>query len=119
MGCTHHLHERADPEILDRTVVTARDVALLRDFTSSNFPTASGDVLLTKVCLFTNTPDEHFIIDRHPEHPQIVIGSPCSGHGFKFGALIGAILADLAERGATEHPIGMFGLGRPELGGGR
>ena len=47
-----------------------------------------------------------------PEHPQIVIGSPCSGHGLKFGVLIGAILADLAERGATEYPIGMFGLGR-------
>ena len=61
------------------------------------------------------SPDEHFIIDVHPEHPQVCFAAGLSGHGFKFGVLIGAILADLAERGATEYPIGMFGLERPGL----
>jgi monomeric sarcosine oxidase len=86
--------------------------ASLHAYLSRWVPGAAGALLFTQTCRYTNTPDEHFIIDRHPEHPQIVIGSPCSGHGFKFGVLIGAILADLAERGATEYPIGMFGLGR-------
>jgi sarcosine oxidase len=75
-------------------------------------PGAAGELLFSQTCRYTNTPDKHFIVDRHPAHPQIVIGSPCSGHGFKFGVLIGAILADLAESGATEYPIGRFGVGR-------
>jgi sarcosine oxidase len=89
--------------------------AALRGYLSQWIPGAAGALLFSQTCRYTNTPDEHFIIDRHPAHSQITIGSPCSGHGFKFGVLIGAILADLAERGATEHPIGMFGLGRPAL----
>jgi glycine/D-amino acid oxidase-like deaminating enzyme len=61
------------------------------------------------------TPDEDFILDRHPVYPQVVIASPCSGHGFKFAALIGRILADLALHGATVHPIERFRLDRPAL----
>ncbi len=89
--------------------------AALHDYLSQWIPGAAGALLFSQTCRYTNTPDEHFIIDRHPAYSQIVIGSPCSGHGFKFGVLIGAILADLAERGATEHPIEMFGLERPAL----
>jgi glycine/D-amino acid oxidase-like deaminating enzyme len=63
------------------------------------------------------TPDEDFIIDRHPQHPQIVIASACSGHGFKFGIVLGRILADLATSGATEHDIARFRLDRPALAG--
>jgi sarcosine oxidase len=84
----------------------------LHDYLARWIPGAAGALLFSQTCRYTNTPDQHFIIDRHPEHPQIVIGSPCSGHGFKFGVLIGAILSDLAEHGASEYPIGMFGLGR-------
>src|SRR5512135_160831 len=63
-------------------------------------------------CLYTNTPDEHFIIDRLADHPQVIVASPCSGHGFKFSILIGRILADLAIHGETKHQIGMFGMKR-------
>ena len=63
------------------------------------------------------TPDEDFILDRHPAHPQIVVASACSGHGFKFGVVIGRILADLATRGATPHDIDRFRLDRPALTG--
>lgn len=66
-------------------------------------------------CRYTLTPDEDFIIDRHPEHPEIVIASPCSGHGFKFGVVVGRILADLAEHGRTAHPIERFRIDRPAL----
>lgn len=84
----------------------------VRAYAEQFFPQGAGDMIFTQTCRYTTTPDEHFIIDRHPAYPQIVIGSPCSGHGFKFGALIGKILADLAERGATDQPIEAFGLKR-------
>jgi sarcosine oxidase len=103
-----------EPESAPRAADPAISAAL-HDYLARWIPGAAGDLLFSQTCRYTSTPDQHFIIDRHAEHPQIVIGSPCSGHGFKFGVLIGAILADLAERGATEYPIGMFGLGRPEL----
>jgi sarcosine oxidase len=103
-----------DPESQDRTPDDAMNAAL-HAYLERWVPGAAGELLFSQTCRYTNTPDEHFIVDRHPEHAQIVIGSPCSGHGFKFGALMGSILADLAERGATAHPIELFGLARPEL----
>jgi sarcosine oxidase len=60
------------------------------------------------VCLFTNTFDNHFVIDRHPDYPQVSFASPCSGHGFKFASVIGEIMADLVERGTTGHNIERF-----------
>ncbi len=50
--------------------------------------------------MYTNTPDEHFWIDRHPDQPRVLIASPCSGHGFKFSSVIGEVLADLLINGA-------------------
>jgi sarcosine oxidase len=104
-----------EPESQDRTPDDAMNAAL-HDYLQRWVPGAAGELLFSQTCRYTNTPDEHFIVDRHPAHSQIVIGSPCSGHGFKFGVLMGSILADLAERGATVHPIGMFDLARPGLG---
>lgn len=61
----------------------------------------------------TNTPDEHFIIDLHPEFPQAVLASPCSGHGYKFCSVLGEVLADLATGdGTTRHEIGFLGFER-------
>jgi sarcosine oxidase len=71
-------------------------------------PAAAGPVRQTRTCVYTRSPDEHFILGPHPDWPQIVLASPCSGHGFKFASLIGEILADLATTGATEAPIGLF-----------
>jgi sarcosine oxidase len=94
-----------DPPRLDR----------LRAYVANILPTLGDDIIETVTCRYTMTPDEHFIIDRHPTHSQIVIASPCSGHGFKFGIVIGRILGDLTMRGATEHNIERFRLGRPAL----
>jgi glycine/D-amino acid oxidase-like deaminating enzyme len=66
----------------------------------------------SRVCLYTVTPDEHFLIDKHPEYPHIVFGGGCSGHSFKFSPLIGSILTDLALRGTTEHDISLFNVDR-------
>jgi sarcosine oxidase len=71
-------------------------------------PAAAGPVIRTTTCLYTRTPDGHFILGLHPAQPQIVIASPCSGHGFKFTSLFGEILADLALMRRTDKPIGLF-----------
>ncbi len=74
-------------------------------------PGAAGPVREREVCLYSNTPDLEFIIDRLPDDPRVVIASPCSGHGFKFAPAIGEILADLAtDDGAQADEA--FRLGR-------
>ena len=65
-----------------------------------------------KACLFTNTPDEHFILDVHPDHPQVAIAAGFSGHGYKFCSVVGEIMADLAQEGTTSHDISLFRIGR-------
>jgi sarcosine oxidase len=69
---------------------------------------AEGRLVETATCRYTLTPDHHFVIGLHPEQPNVVMASPCSGHGFKFASVVGEILADLAIDGATAHPIGLF-----------
>jgi sarcosine oxidase len=69
------------------------------------------------VCMYTNTPDGDFIIDFHPDHPNIIIASPCSGHGFKFSSLTGKLLGDLALQGHTEFDLSPFAIGRAALTG--
>jgi sarcosine oxidase len=73
---------------------------------------ASGALLATASCKYTLTPDHHFVIGRHPGHEQVVIASPCSGHGYKFATVVGEILADLAIAGRTPHPIDLFSPSR-------
>jgi sarcosine oxidase len=67
------------------------------------------------VCMYTLTPDEHFIVDRHPADPRIAFAAGLSGHGFKFTGVLGEALADLALDGRTELPIGFLALSRPGL----
>jgi len=62
--------------------------------------------------MYTNTPDLNFIIDRHPQHPQVTLACGFSGHGFKFSSVVGEVLADLALDGWTRHPIHLFRLPR-------
>jgi sarcosine oxidase len=69
----------------------------------------------TAVCMYTNTPDENFIIDRHPEFANIIIASPCSGHGFKFSSLTGRILCDLALGNDPGFDLSPFSISRPAI----
>ena len=109
-GRYHHRGETMAAEAMRREV-DAEDEALLRDFGSRYFPAGTGDTLALRACMFTNTPDEHFILDHHPEHRQVVLASPCSGHGYKFCSAVGEILADLATGdGTTRHKIGFLRL---------
>jgi len=111
LGRMHHRGETVDPDKMDREC-HPEDEALLRAFAERYFPEAAGPTLSLKACIFTNTPDEHFIIDRHPEHPQVLFGAGFSGHGFKFTSVIGEILAELAVDEKTRHDIGFLRLGR-------
>ena len=80
--------------------------------TERYFPQAAGPILSMKACLFTNSPDEHFIIDHLPEDQRVVVAAGFSGHGFKFCSVIGEILADLALDGTTRHELELFRLSR-------
>jgi sarcosine oxidase len=66
----------------------------------------------TEVCLYARSPDGHFIIDRCPDNPRIVVACGFSGHGFKFAPVVGEALADLALNGSSDLPIGFLGMGR-------
>lgn len=107
----HHLREAVDAETCDRTV-SAADEAAIRAPLAEYLPAANGRLLSAETCLYTMTPDETFMIDRLPGFPQVVIASPCCGHGFKFSPVVGEILADLVTRGTTTHDIAKFSLSR-------
>lgn len=112
VGLYQHLRETADPDTLDRQRVTPEDEEALRAVVGDFFPKADGPLTAAKVCMFTNTPDGDFVLDTLPGLPQVVVASPCSGHGFKFASVIGEIVADLALDGQTRHDIGSHRLGR-------
>jgi sarcosine oxidase len=79
-------------------------VAFLREY----LPTAAGRPVRSEVCMYTLSPDRHFVIDHHPHHPRVSVACGFSGHGFKFSPVVGEILADLALSGSTNHPIELF-----------
>jgi sarcosine oxidase len=104
----HHDGVLTTADAVDREVSAAEidDVrALARRFVPV---AADGPLRDTAVCLYTNTPDEHFWIDAHPVHPQVLIVSPCSGHGFKFASVIGEIAADWATAAAPRFDLSLF-----------
>ena len=111
VGRSHHLNQTVDPDHLDRDIYD-EDEAVLRNFVERYFPAAAGPALSLKTCMFTNSPDGHFIIDLHPEFPQVSLASGFSGHGFKFASVIGEIMADLAMFGETTHDLSLFRLDR-------
>jgi sarcosine oxidase len=114
-GRYHHRAEHMPAEAMRREV-DAADESLLREFADRYFPQGTGPTMALRACIFTNTPDEHFILDHHPAHPQVVLASPCSGHGYKFCSVVGEVLADLATGdGTTKHGIDFLRLAR--LGG--
>lgn len=101
----------ADPDRVVRTAMP-EDEHTFRGMLRSRIPDADGPVLSLRICLYTNSPDRYFIIDRHPTHSRVVLACGFSGHGFKFATVVGQILSDLITRGKTEHSIGFLGLSR-------
>ena len=95
------------PETIDREVHPA-EIEDMAAAARRHLPTLPGSFLRAKTCLYSNTPDEHFVIARHPAHEAVTVACGFSGHGFKFVPVVGEIVADLATDGATAHPIDLF-----------
>ncbi len=108
----HHGGEMFDdPVDLDRAV-REEDERSLRHAISPILPQLNGRKLRSAVCLYTDTPDYHFLLDWHPGHKNVIICSPCSGHGFKFSAVMGEIVADMVTKGTTGYDTPLFGIQR-------
>jgi sarcosine oxidase len=101
----------ADPASVDRRL-DERDLAKVRQFTREWFPEVGAELLRHETCLYTMSPDEHFIVDRHPGHPQVAFAAGLSGHGFKFASVLGEILSDLIVDGGTALPAEFLGVRR-------
>ncbi len=91
-----------------RAAVSDEECAALRAVLARYVPAAAGTPLHTTTCTYTRATDEHFVLGLHPDHPRLVVASPCSGHGFKFASILGEVLADLATTQSTDKPIGLF-----------
>jgi sarcosine oxidase len=111
LGRYDHFGTGGDPDGISREPTVA-DEEPLRSFAGRYFPDGAGPTLALKTCLFEPSPDEHFLIDRHPDAPAAVVGAGFSGHGYKFCSVVGEILAELALDGNTRHDIDLFRFGR-------
>lgn len=107
IGKHAHFHEAIDPEQPNPPVNEA-DRALLHDFITRRLPAAAGSPSGYVTCRYTMLPGDDFLIDVLPSELNIIVASPCSGHGFKFASVVGEILADLAADGETALPIDAF-----------
>jgi sarcosine oxidase len=114
LGKYHHRGERVEPDNMDRDCLP-EDEEVLRVGIRKYFPEANGPTMAMKTCLFTLSPDEHFILDWHPMFSQVAVAAGFSGHGFKFCSVVGEIMTELALDGRTRLDIRMFRLGRAGL----
>jgi sarcosine oxidase len=99
------------PETIDREV-RKEEIDFIRGYLAEYVPDLAGRCLDAKACMYTNTPDLHFVISEHPDHPQVAVACGFSGHGYKFCSVVGEILADLVTEGSTGHPIDLFSPAR-------
>jgi sarcosine oxidase len=107
----HHQGQKCQPDAVRREVA-ADELKTMRELLRRFLPAANGKLKSAVVCMYTNTPDEHFLLDWHPQHPQVLIASPCSGHGFKFSSVIGEIAATMLNGRRPEFDLSMFRLER-------
>jgi len=101
----------ADPLLVDRQLRES-DVQPIADFLRTCLPAVRTQPVRHSTCLYTVTPDRHFVVDRHPEFSNVVIGCGFSGHGFKFTSVLGSVFADLATTGSTELSLDFLNLAR-------
>lgn len=107
----HHAGEKILPGTLRKQKVTKAEIESIQHIASSYLQIESV-FNYSDVCMYTNTPDEHFIIDHHPANNNIIIASPCSGHGFKFSSAIGKMLADMATNKLLDFDLTPFKISR-------
>ncbi len=107
----HHSGDFCDPDTVDRTV-TAEDERRLRTAIAERLPDLNGPITSSTVCLYENSPDEHFVIDRLAGQPNVIYAAGFSGHGFKFSSVVGEVLADLATHGEATPAASFLGAAR-------
>jgi sarcosine oxidase len=103
----HAGDETCTPSTIDRRI-HPRDELAIRSAIRFRIPALNGEVSHAATCMYTMTPDEHFIIDIHPGYPQVSLAAGFSGHGFKFSPVVGEILCDFALTRETSTDIGIF-----------
>jgi sarcosine oxidase len=108
----HGFGEITTADELDREVNLTRDVAPIAGAMEEWMPGAAAKFREAKPCMYSLTPDGNFVIDRHPQHPNVILCGGFSGHGFKFAPVIGEIAADLALDGGSRHQIDFLSLER-------
>jgi glycine/D-amino acid oxidase-like deaminating enzyme len=108
----HHTGSEADPE--NREDASQEIIAGAQNWIDRLFPHLSREPIEVQTCLYTNTPDYHFVMDTHPEYEHIVMGAGFSGHGFKFGPVLGQFLAQMAQEQAPPISLEPFALKRFE-----
>ncbi|MBI2481434.1 MAG: N-methyl-L-tryptophan oxidase [Planctomycetia bacterium] len=106
--------EIRDP-LADDKATEPEDVTRVEQFLRAYLPGVSANSQRHAVCYYTMSPDEHFIVDRHPDFENVVFAAGLSGHGFKFTSVLGEVLADLAMSGTTRQPIQFLGAQRGGL----
>src|SRR5262249_49047930 len=107
----HHEGTPTEPYLIRREV-DEEEIKAVRTAAKDCVPDASGQLLSATACMYTNAPDSHFVFGRHPNYPQVLIASPCSGHGFKFSSAIGEILADLLTDAPCAFDLSPFRIAR-------
>jgi sarcosine oxidase len=112
----HSGNETCTPSTIDRRI-HPRDESAIRSAIGTRIPSLNGEISHTATCMYTMTPDEHFIIDTHPNYPQVSLAAGFSGHGFKFSSVVGEILCDLAMTLETSTDISIFSGSRFRKGG--
>jgi sarcosine oxidase len=110
----HHTGQFCDPDTVSRETAP-EDEAPVRAFVRRFMPDLDGPVASSIVCLYTNTLDDHFVVDRHPMYPKVVFAGGCSGHGFKFATVLGEVLTDLALTGKGPPAAEFLRVGRASL----
>jgi sarcosine oxidase len=106
-AAVHGSHMECTPQNIDRSIHDS-DIARIIEQVKHRIPSLNGQLVRAKTCLYTLTPDEHFIIGAHPQFENCTVACGFSGHGFKFAPVVGEILADFATSGTTPHPISLF-----------
>jgi sarcosine oxidase len=109
----HGSDDFCSPDTVNRAIGPDEE-HIIRERLADALPLLAGRLLRAETCLYTMTHDEHFVIDTHPEFPQVTLAAGFSGHGFKFASVLGEVLADLATDCSPTYDLELFSLRRFE-----
>jgi sarcosine oxidase len=111
---TEQFSETTTPSSVNKNVSAEEIHEMYENYVQPHFNNISNRCTKTVTCLYTTTPNFRFIIDRHPQFPNVIIASPCSGHGFKHSAAIGESLAQLIIDGKSKIDLSAFEFPNPK-----